>query len=130
MYLVKLYLLAIVLVFVASLGNRPQGSKTLYLCCFFIFSAIMGIMLYVVGSSLYQTMSQLSWSDASNILMSPTIYSTLLSVSATYGIYFFSSLLYLEPWHMITSFLQYMLFLPSFTNILMIYACKSLNFGL
>jgi chitin synthase len=121
-------LLAIVLVFVVSLGNRPQGSKTIYLCCFALFATIMGIMLYVVGSSLYHTLSKLSWADATNILQSPTVYSTLLSVAATYGIYFLSSLLYFEPWHMITSFLQYMLFLPSFTNILMVYACEYLGF--
>jgi chitin synthase len=32
---------------------------------------------------------------------------------ATYGLYFISSFMHMEPWHMFTSFIQYMFFLPS-----------------
>jgi len=44
------------------------------------------------------------------------------SLLATYGLYFISSLIHLQPAHMFTSFIQYMLLLPSFINILMVYA--------
>jgi len=44
------------------------------------------------------------------------------SLLATYGLYFISSFLHLQPAHMFTSFIQYMLLLPSFVNILMVYA--------
>ncbi|KAJ2863680.1 hypothetical protein FB639_005264, partial [Coemansia asiatica] len=46
----------------------------------------------------------------------------VISMAATYGLYFFSSFLYFEPWHMFTSFIQYTLWLPSSINILMVYA--------
>ena len=37
----------------------------------------------------------------------------VISLAATYGLYLFSSLLHFEPWHMLTSFIQYMFLLPS-----------------
>jgi len=45
-----------------------------------------------------------------------------LALLATYGLYFISSFLHLQPSHMFTSFIQYLLLLPSFVNILMVYA--------
>ena len=46
-----------------------------------------------------------------------TFRDIVISVAGTYGLYLFGSLLHFEPWHMITSFVQYMFLLPS---------CKSL----
>lgn len=54
-------------------------------------------------------------------------YKTVLTRQATYGLYFISSLIYLEPWHMFTSFFQYLLLLPSYVNILLIYAFCNLH---
>lgn len=45
-----------------------------------------------------------------------------VSVASTYGLYIASAILYLDPWHMRVSFIQYMLWPPSSINILMIYA--------
>lgn len=50
-----------------------------------------------------------------------------MSLMATYGLYLISSLLYLEPWHMFTSFIQYLFLLPSYVNILLIYAFCNLH---
>lgn len=46
----------------------------------------------------------------------------LVSVMATYGLYLVSSLLYAQPWHMVTSFLPYLILLPGYINILNIFA--------
>jgi chitin synthase len=46
----------------------------------------------------------------------------LIAVVATFGLYFVASFLYMDPWHMFTSFPQYLLLMPSFTNILNVYA--------
>jgi cellulose synthase/poly-beta-1,6-N-acetylglucosamine synthase-like glycosyltransferase len=46
----------------------------------------------------------------------------IISMLATYAIYAISSFLHCDPWHLFTSFLQYMLLLPSFTNLLTVYA--------
>lgn len=42
----------------------------------------------------------------------------VISLAGTYGLYFIGSLMHFEPWHMFTSFLQYMFLLPSYVNIL------------
>ena len=44
-----LYIGSIILIFIASLGNRPQGSKAVYVFAFFLFAIIMGFMLYMSG---------------------------------------------------------------------------------
>jgi len=46
----------------------------------------------------------------------------IIALSATFGLYFVGSFLYMDPWHMFTSFGQYLLLSPSFINVLMIYA--------
>jgi len=43
-------------------------------------------------------------------------------LAATYGLYFVASFLYMDPWHMFTSFPAYMLIMSSYVNILNVYA--------
>ena len=42
-----------------------------------------------------------------------TFREIVISLAATYGLYFVGSLLHFEPWHMFTCFLQYLFLLPS-----------------
>lgn len=37
----------------------------------------------------------------------------VISLAATYGLYFIGSFMHFEPWHMFTCFIQYMFLLPS-----------------
>jgi chitin synthase len=46
----------------------------------------------------------------------------IVALAATFGLYFVASFLYLDPWHMFTSFGQYLLLMSSYINILMVYA--------
>lgn len=46
----------------------------------------------------------------------------LVALVCTYGLYFIASFLYLDPWHMFTSFPQYLLLMSSYMNVLNIYA--------
>lgn len=117
------YIIAIVIIFVSSMGNRPQGAKFIYTFCFFLFACIMCIMLFMAGWSIYVTIVAATQAGVS-LLSQPAIRDIALSLASTYGLYFVSSLLYLDPWHMFTSFIQYLLLVPSFINILMVYACK------
>lgn len=48
--------------------------------------------------------------------------SVVISLLATYGLYIVASILYMDPWHMITSFSQYLFMLPTYVNILNVYA--------
>lgn len=46
----------------------------------------------------------------------------LIALVSIYGIYFISSLLYMDPWHMFTSLWAYLVGMTSSINILMVYA--------
>ena len=46
----------------------------------------------------------------------------VIALAATFGLYFVASFMYLDPWHMFTSFPQYLLTMSSYINILMVYA--------
>jgi len=56
-----------------------------------------------------------------------TLQEIVVALLATYGMYFISSFMHFEPWHMFTSFAQYMFLLPSYVNILMMYAMCNLH---
>jgi chitin synthase len=56
-----------------------------------------------------------------------TLQEIAVALLATYGLYFISSFMHFEPWHMFTSFIQYMFLLPSYVNILMMYAMCNLH---
>ncbi|KAG5463220.1 MAG: chitin synthase-domain-containing protein [Olpidium bornovanus] len=130
----QLYLFAIIVTFLCALGNRPQGSKFIYTAIIILFAGIMLIMLYMAGYSVTEQVGEVQnklRDQNGNIQFSklPAELSAngafrdiVISLASTYGMYFISSLLHLEPWHMITSFVQYMFMLPAFVNILMVYA--------
>lgn len=104
--------------FILSLGNRPQGAKKLYLASIIIFSIIM---LYTLFASIYIVVYQIT--KGSGFDMHSTIMTNMiLSVLSTIGLYFVMSFIYLEPWHMFTSFLQYFILLPSYICTLQVYA--------
>ena len=44
-----------------------------------------------------------------------------------YLVYLFSSVLSFDPWHMLTSFIPYMLLSPTYVNILNVYAFCNLD---
>ena len=49
-------------------------------------------------------------------------YTLIVSVMSTYGIWLIASLIMFDPWHMVTSFVQYMLLTPTYINVLNVYA--------
>ena len=46
----------------------------------------------------------------------------LIALAATFGLYFVASFMYMDPWHMFTSFPQYLCLMSSYINILNVYA--------
>ncbi|KAJ5108852.1 hypothetical protein N7456_005527 [Penicillium angulare] len=109
--------------FIISLGNRPQGAKNLYLSGMIVYSIIMA---YTIFCTLYLCVMELmaragvgnSSLDVSNTLM----MNIVISMLSTVGLYFYISILYLDPWHMFTSSLQYFLLMPSYICTLQVYA--------
>lgn len=46
----------------------------------------------------------------------------VIALASTFGLYFVASFLFLDPWHMLHSFPQYLLLMSSYVNVLNIYA--------
>ena len=46
----------------------------------------------------------------------------LIALVSVFGLYYIASFMYLDPWHMFTSFPVYLLIMPSYTNIVNVYA--------
>lgn len=46
----------------------------------------------------------------------------MLSILATFGIYVLASLIHYDPWHMVTSLVQYLLIAPSYISVMNVYA--------
>jgi len=64
-----------------------------------------------------------SGGDFVKSLFDPTsIGIIIIALGSTFGLYFVASFLYLDPWHMFTSFPAYLLIMSSYVNILNVYA--------
>ncbi|KAF9978360.1 Chitin synthase, class 1 [Actinomortierella ambigua] len=129
-----IYILLIIMQFIMSMGNRPQGSQWAYKTSMGFFAVLMGYMLFGAG---YMTVAGINQakaaaeaaaaegagvSMASLYLQNDMFRNTVISLASTYGLYFFASFLFFEPWHMFHSFIQYMFMVPSYINILNVYA--------
>ena len=113
--------------FVLALGNRPKGERGLYALSFIVFG-LLGC--YLLGISLWLTINALSNirprnNDYFHAVFNSTSAVLIASLAAMFGLYLIASILYADPWHMVTSSAQYALVAPSFTNIINVYAfCK------
>ncbi|KAK4232228.1 hypothetical protein QBC38DRAFT_90240 [Podospora fimiseda] len=109
--------------FILSLGNRPQGSRKMYLASMIIYSVIMA---YTIFATIYIIAYQLKPKDKEDhpdLELGNNIFTNMIvSTVSTVGLYFLMSIMYLDPWHMITSSLQYFILLPSYICTLQIYA--------
>jgi chitin synthase len=121
-----IYLAFVILQFILALGNRPKGSRITYILSFVVFGIIQ---LYIIVLSFYLLAKALSGgkltaglNDLDKFFASDGVGVILIAVTATFGLYYIASFLYLDPWHMFTSFPQYLLMMPSFVNILNVYA--------
>ncbi|CAL9734414.1 chitin synthase 2 [Monosporozyma servazzii] len=101
--------------FIISMGNRPQGGKHLFITSMVIltfcacYSLICGFVFAARSlNSEYETHK--------------SFINIIVSILSTYGLYAFASIMYMDPWHIITSSVQYFATLPAFTCTLQIFA--------
>lgn len=118
--------------FVLALGNRPKGERGLYLVTLWVYAALATYLIVCsVILSVKAFDEALSTGDTIaeklRILFNKTNGVLVAAVMSTIGIYLFASILYSDPWHMFSSFPQYMLLAPSFTNVLNVYAFCNLH---
>ncbi|KAK2731434.1 Chitin synthase, class 2 [Onygenales sp. PD_40] len=126
-----LYLAFLLLQFILALGNRPKGSKHSYIASFVLFGLIQ---LYIIVLSMYLVVRAFSGGTLSfttdqgvgeflkSFFNSEGPGIIIIALAATFGLYFVASFMYLDPWHMFTSFPAYLLIMSSYINILMVYA--------
>ncbi|TIB70509.1 chitin synthase 2 [Wallemia mellicola] len=129
-----LYIALLALSFLQAMGNRPQGnsSKWGYLAAFIGFAIITSYMtnmakiaaaIYLAVTGIQNVIQSHNGSISASDLFGDQVFITIvISISATYGLYLVASLLFFEPWHMLTSFFQYLMIAPSYINVLNVYA--------
>lgn len=122
-----LYLGTLLTCFVLSLGNTPGGTKKLYMTMVVFWAIIMLYLLFAaVFISVKSVMSELAQNNGnfafSSLFSNQLFRDLLVSLCSTYILYFVASFMFFEPWHMFTSFIQYLLLSPSYINVLNVYA--------
>lgn len=129
-----IYLAFVLLQFILALGNRPKGSKWSYVVSFWVFAIIQA---YLIVLSVYLVIraftghgsgqTKIDLNDGASKFFHSFFGSSssgiiIIALAATFGLYFVASFMYLDPWHMFTSFPQYLLIMSSYVNILNVYA--------
>jgi chitin synthase len=126
-----LYLAFLGLQFILALGNRPKGSRWSYMISFCVFGLIQ---FYIIILSMYLVVQAFTSDDSRDLdftngstfvdtfFASDSVGIIIIALAATFGLYFVASFLYMDPWHMFTSFPQYLLVMSSYINILNVYA--------
>ncbi|PFH46163.1 glycosyltransferase family 2 protein [Amanita thiersii Skay4041] len=128
------YLSFLALQFVLALGNRPKGERAAYTITLWVYAILA---LYLLVCSFWLTIqafqnipNELKNKSSTEIIKSfftPPVGSLIAAMVSTFGIYFTASFLYRDPWHMFSSFIQYLCLAPSFTNVLNVYAFCNLH---
>jgi len=124
---VKVFYLAFLgLQFILALGNRPKGSRWTYISSFVVFGLIQ---VYLIILSIYLVVQAFSSPEQrASLGKLDTFFDVngagviVIAIGATFGLYYVASFLYMDPWHMFTSFPQFLVLMPSYTNVLNVYA--------
>ena len=120
------YLFTLLYCFILSMGNRPQGAKKSYLVMVIFWSFLM---VWLTFASVFLTVksiqAEVNDSDGftfTDIFRNKTFFGLIVSLASTYVLWFVASFMFLDPWHMFTCFLQYIVLTPTYINVLNIYA--------
>ncbi|KAN0063634.1 Chitin synthase 4 [Thecaphora frezii] len=128
--LAYVYMAFIIFCFLLSMGNRPAGSKWGYTISMIVFAVLT---LYMTAAALYLAIDSIldatgaRGGGAQALVSDETFVNIVISLAATFGLYLVASVLFFEPWHMVTSLVQYILMAPSFVNVISIYAFANIN---
>lgn len=122
------YIVLLVIQFIIAMGNRPQGFKWAYILSIVFFALLMVYIMFctlwitVVGVDSAIEQARESDDMFVTLINQSAFRQVIVAVVSTYVIYFVASFLFLDPWHMFTSFIQYIFMSPSYINVLNIYA--------
>ncbi|KAI5959756.1 CHS1 [Candida pseudojiufengensis] len=104
--------------FIVSIGNRPHASRNIFKVLIILLTICALYALIVGFVFVITTIDQFGTNNTSTYVL----ISIVVSLLSTYGLYTLMSILYLDPWHMLTCSLQYFLMIPSYTCTLQIFA--------
>ncbi|PWY83345.1 hypothetical protein BO70DRAFT_313633 [Aspergillus heteromorphus CBS 117.55] len=125
------YVWVLTLQFIMALGNRPKGVKIPYLLSYLYFSLVQLYVLilsfYLVVGAFTGGMMDFNFDESAGEFLKSFFSSSgggivLIALLSTYGIYIIASVLYMDPWHILTSSWAYFLGMTTSINILMVYA--------
>jgi chitin synthase len=120
-----LYLATLVTCFVLAFGNRPQGSNKFYMSMVYFWAVIMTYLLFasvwISVKAIQETLAEKTF-EIADLFKNQIFFTLLISMCSTYILYFVVSFLFFDPWHMFTSFVQYLLLTPTYINVLNVYA--------
>ncbi|EDO18858.1 hypothetical protein Kpol_1023p27 [Vanderwaltozyma polyspora DSM 70294] len=119
-----LYGVCILSTFILSLGNKPKSTEMFYVITCIFFAVLMAYMIFCsifLSVKSFQTILN-EKTTFLGVITTRTFRDIIISLGSTYGLYLISSIIYMQPWHMLTSFIQYLLLSPSYINVLNIYA--------
>lgn len=111
--------------FILAMGNRPQGSRKSYLAMVIFWSLLMVWLTFAaVFLTVRSIQKQVAASDFSftTVFTDYQFFTIIVSLASTYVLWFVASILFLDPWHMFTCFIQYIVLTPTYINVLNIYA--------
>ncbi|RYP16039.1 hypothetical protein DL765_005355 [Monosporascus sp. GIB2] len=118
------YAISLAACFVLSMGNRPAGSGRLYTAMVIFWTVIMAYLMFAAVFITVRAIQAetINGFNISNIFNNQIFLTLIISMMSTYGLWLIASIMMFDPWHMITSFVQYLLLTPTFINILNVYA--------
>lgn len=126
-----MYIGLLILCFLLALGNRPQGAKWPFTFAFIGFAIITVYMTFAAFFLAAKGIENIVNTDgpitASSFFTNSIFRNIVVSLLATLGLYILASLIFFEPWHMITSFVQYLLMAPSYIAVLNVYAFANVH---
>lgn len=127
-----LYVIFLFVQFILALGNRPKASRYTYIASFMIFGLIQMYILILSFYLVYRALNtplgdEFDTENAAAFFRSffgggGVAGVILLALITIYGLNYVASILYLDPWHMLHSFPQYLILASTYINILMVYA--------
>ncbi|WFC98122.1 chitin synthase [Malassezia yamatoensis] len=118
-----IYVIFLLFCYLLSMGNRPAGNRIGYLLSMNVFALLMVILMACTAYLMYASVSHaISSNHGASLSKDPQFVRVFIAVLSTYGVWLIASLLFFDPWHLVTSIIQYMLLTPSMVNIINIYA--------
>ncbi|KAG4293515.1 hypothetical protein FPRO06_00100 [Fusarium proliferatum] len=123
------YLATVLFQFIFALGSRPRNHRISYIISFAIFGLIQA---YLIMNLVYLVKRVADYkaddTGSSNYAYIGDFYADIgqstiiVAAFSVFGVYILSALLALDPWHLLTSFAQFLFISSSYVNILNIYA--------